>query len=69
MTETAEQPVPDPAPMTLGEATASLTAEGQLFEMDQLEIRGVPTRIWKNAPDTLRARALGRPRRPGLHRL
>jgi long-chain acyl-CoA synthetase len=54
MTETAEQPVPDPAPMTLGEATASLTAEGQLFEMDQLEIRGVPTRIWKNAPDTLR---------------
>jgi long-chain acyl-CoA synthetase len=54
MTETAEQPVPDPAPMTLSEATAQLTAEGQLFEMDQLEIRGVFTRIWKNAPDTLR---------------
>jgi long-chain acyl-CoA synthetase len=54
MTETAEQSVPDPAPMTLSEATATLTAEGQLFEMDQLEIRGVSTRIWKNAPDTLR---------------
>ncbi|HEX4244237.1 MAG TPA: AMP-binding protein, partial [Acidimicrobiales bacterium] len=54
MTETAEQPTPDPAPMTLSEATATLTAPGQLFEMDQLTIRGVDTRIWKNAPDTLR---------------
>ncbi len=54
MTETTEQATPDPAPMTLGEATATLTAPGQLFEMDELEIRGVPTRIWKSAPDSLR---------------
>ena len=54
MTETAEEASPEPAPVTLAEATATLTAPGQLFEMDQLEIRGVPTRIWKNAPDTLR---------------
>jgi steroid-24-oyl-CoA synthetase len=44
----------DPEP-TLAEATATLTAEGQLFEMEEHEIRGVPTRTWKNAPATLRA--------------
>ncbi len=52
-TERAEGPT-DPEP-TLAEATATLTAEGQLFEMEELEIRGVPTRTWKNAPATLRA--------------
>ena len=36
------------------EALATLTAPGQLFEMEELDIRGVPTRIWKNAPATLR---------------
>src|SRR5690349_12862456 len=40
--------------MSLAEATAALTAAGQLFEMDEAEIRGVPTRVWKNAPPTLR---------------
>ena len=54
MTETAEEPAPDPAPMTLSQARATLTAPGQLFETDELEIRGVPTRIWKNAPNSLR---------------
>ena len=54
MTETAEEATPEPAAVTLAEATTTLTAEGQLFEMDQLEIRGIPTRIWKNAPATLR---------------
>ncbi|HEX4219316.1 MAG TPA: class I adenylate-forming enzyme family protein [Acidimicrobiales bacterium] len=54
MTETAEEAAPDPAPVTFAEASATLTAPGQVFEMDQREIRGVPTRIWKNAPDTLR---------------
>jgi long-chain acyl-CoA synthetase len=54
VTETAEEAMPEPAAVTLAEATATLTAEGQLFEMDQLEIRGIPTRIWKNAPATLR---------------
>jgi long-chain acyl-CoA synthetase len=40
--------------MSIAEATAALTAPGQLFEMDEAEIRGIPTRIWKNAPATLR---------------
>jgi long-chain acyl-CoA synthetase len=54
VTETAEEAAPEPIAVTLAEATATLTAEGQLFEMDHLEIRGIPTRIWKNAPATLR---------------
>ncbi|MDQ1445020.1 MAG: steroid-24-oyl-CoA synthetase [Acidimicrobiaceae bacterium] len=40
--------------MSLAEATAVLTAPGQHFEMEELDIRGVPTRVWKNAPPTLR---------------
>ncbi|WP_120717638.1 class I adenylate-forming enzyme family protein [Tsuneonella amylolytica] len=32
-----------------------LTAPGERFEMETVEIRGVPTRVWKNAPDNLRA--------------
>jgi long-chain acyl-CoA synthetase len=50
------EPNPDtPAPeVTLAEATASLTAPGQTFEMETLTIRGVPTRTWKSAPATLR---------------
>jgi long-chain acyl-CoA synthetase len=40
--------------MSLAEATAALTAPGQLFEMEEVEIRGIPTRVWKNAPPTLR---------------
>jgi long-chain acyl-CoA synthetase len=42
-----------PAP-SRQEATATLTAPGQLFEMEELTIRGVPTRTWKSAPATLR---------------
>ena len=42
-----------PAP-TLAEATATLTAPGQMFEIEELTIRGVPTRTWKSAPATLR---------------
>ena len=41
--------------MTIAEIREQLTGEGQLFEMDELEIRGIPTRVWKNAPPTLRA--------------
>ncbi len=41
--------------LTLAEATASLTAPGQAFEMETLTIRGVPTRTWKSAPATLRS--------------
>lgn len=40
--------------MSLAEATASLTAPGQLFEMEEVAIRGVPTRVWKAAPASLR---------------
>ena len=39
---------------SIAEATAQLTAPGQQFEMEEVEIRGIPTRVWKNAPNTLR---------------
>jgi long-chain acyl-CoA synthetase len=39
--------------MSIAEADALLTAPGQMFEIDELLIRGTPTRIWKNAPPTL----------------
>jgi long-chain acyl-CoA synthetase len=44
----------DPPPLSLAEANATLTAAGQLFEMEERTIRGVPTRTWKNAPASLR---------------
>jgi long-chain acyl-CoA synthetase len=40
---------------SIAEVHASLTAPGQLFEMEELTIRGIPTRTWKNAPPSLRA--------------
>ena len=45
----------DPPTVSLAEADATLTAAGQLFEMEERIIRGVPTRTWKNAPASLRA--------------
>jgi len=47
----------DPAwpKMSLAEATALLTAPGAKFEMETVEIRGVSTRVWKNAPSDLGA--------------
>jgi long-chain acyl-CoA synthetase len=45
----------DTPTMSMAEAVATLTAPGQLFEMEELEIRGVTTRTWKNAPSSLRA--------------
>jgi len=39
---------------TLAEAHARLTAPGSPFELAEAVIRRVPTRIWKNAPPTLR---------------
>ncbi|MCP3730667.1 acyl--CoA ligase [Sphingomonas sp. MG17] len=39
--------------MSLAQAGALLTAPGQKFEMDELTIRGVPTRVWKHAPANL----------------
>ncbi|MEU5993724.1 AMP-binding protein [Spirillospora sp. NPDC047418] len=38
----------------IAEVRAAMTAPGSLFEMDEVEIRGVRTRVWKNAPPTLR---------------
>ena len=40
--------------MSIAEANATLTAPGQIFEMEERDIRGVPTRTWKNAPASLR---------------
>jgi long-chain acyl-CoA synthetase len=42
-------------PATLAEVNEALTGPGALFEIAEAEIRGVPTRIWKNAPPSLRA--------------
>ncbi|HWE68073.1 MAG TPA: class I adenylate-forming enzyme family protein [Acidimicrobiales bacterium] len=47
-------PENDTPAVSLAEANATLTAAGQMFEMEELEIRGVPTRTWKNAPPSLR---------------
>jgi long-chain acyl-CoA synthetase len=40
--------------MSLARAHALLTAPGARFEMQEVVIRGVRTRCWKNAPPTLR---------------
>ncbi|MBN2972138.1 acyl--CoA ligase [Roseomonas aeriglobus] len=39
--------------MTLGQVEAALCAPGQKFEMETVDIRGIPTRTWKNAPPNL----------------
>lgn len=41
--------------LTLEQAEALLCAPGQRFEMETVAIRGLPTRVWKNAPPNLRA--------------
>jgi steroid-24-oyl-CoA synthetase len=40
---------------SVAEIRAELTAPGQLFEMEEVVIGGVPIRAWKNAPPTLRS--------------
>ena len=52
--ETSTSATPWPA-MSIDQAHAMLTAPGMPFEMETLPIRGIPTRVWKNAPPTLRA--------------
>jgi long-chain acyl-CoA synthetase len=58
MAEPAEQQpdvrTPPPGVPSLAQATADLTAPGQTFEIEELTIRGIPTRTWKTAPATLR---------------
>jgi acyl-CoA synthetase (AMP-forming)/AMP-acid ligase II len=41
--------------MTLAQAQALMTAPGQKLEMEEIEIRGIKTRVWKNAPPNLAA--------------
>jgi long-chain acyl-CoA synthetase len=41
--------------MSIAEANRLITAPGMPCEMEELVIRGVPTRVWKNAPPTLRS--------------
>ena len=38
---------------SIAEIDAELTAPGQMFEIDEVEIRGIPTKVWKNTPPTL----------------
>ena len=40
--------------MSLAEANANLTGPGAPYEIEEVVIGGVATRIWKNAPPTLR---------------
>ncbi len=40
--------------MSLAEADALLNRPGSPFEWEEIDIRGVKTRVWKNAPATLR---------------
>jgi long-chain acyl-CoA synthetase len=54
--QTAEPTVAKAWPaMSVAQAHAILTAPGMPFEMETLTIRGIPTRVWKNAPPSLRA--------------
>ncbi len=41
--------------MTLPQTQAALTVAGGKFEIETVEIRGVPTRVWKHAPPSLAA--------------
>jgi long-chain acyl-CoA synthetase len=50
--ETAVKPWPA---LSVAAAHALLTAPGAPFEIEERVIRGVPTRVWKNTPPTLRA--------------
>lgn len=53
MTQAAPASVPWPA-MSVQQAYALITQPGTPGEMEEVEIRGVKTRTWKNAPPTLR---------------
>ncbi len=53
MTDAATAPNNWPA-MSIKDAYAAITAPGTPCEMDEIEIRGIKTRVWKNIPPTLR---------------
>ena len=48
------QPLKSWPAMSIAQAHALLTAPGSRFEMDEVDIRGVRTRVWKHLPPTLR---------------
>jgi steroid-24-oyl-CoA synthetase len=48
---------PDWPHLSLAEVDARLTAPGARFEMEEAVIRGIRTRVWKNAPPSLPALA------------
>ncbi|HYG25901.1 MAG TPA: class I adenylate-forming enzyme family protein [Caulobacteraceae bacterium] len=54
MTDAAAEAKPWPA-MSIAQAHALLTAPGSPMEMEEIEIRGVKTRVWKNLPPNLRS--------------
>ncbi|WP_329520625.1 class I adenylate-forming enzyme family protein [Spirillospora sp. NBC_01491] len=39
---------------SIAEVRVAITAPGQPFEMDEIDVRGVRTRVWKHGPGTLR---------------
>ena len=41
-------------PLTLAEATAQMTAPGQIFETARTTVNGVEMAVWKHAPANLR---------------
>src|SRR6185437_8246661 len=41
--------------LSIADAVAALTAPGAPFEMEERDIGGLATRVWKNAPPSLRA--------------
>ena len=41
--------------MSIAQAHALITQPGSPAEMETIDIRGIPTRVWKNAPPSLRA--------------
>src|SRR5579872_4360868 len=54
-------PPPNFPALSLADAHAALTGPGSLFEIEERDIQGVRTPVWKNAPPTLReALAAGR---------
>ena len=53
--------------ISLAEADAALTRPGSPFEIEERTIRGVRTRVWKNAPPTLRDAFRARPRLRRAH--
>jgi long-chain acyl-CoA synthetase len=54
MTNPNFTPPPGWPAMSIAQAHAMLTAPGSPLEMDEIVIRGVKTRVWKNLPPTLR---------------